>query len=164
MVLSARTALLVSTFITLLTTVTSGLEIMRSAIRRKDFTDNFFAEWYTSVDNSGVFTMRMTLTIQDVDIKGWTTKDGSFGYWTGIGFGKKQMAGSDIIMCTFRFFNSTNDKFVCVDSFANFNSRPTPDLKDNVVDIETKTSYDFRTNLTTLTAVFEKPLQSDGNS
>ena len=74
------------------------------------------------------------------------------------------MAGSDIMMCTFRYFNSTNDRFVCVDSFANSNSKPIPDLNDNIIDIETKTEYDGRNNWATLTAVFEKPLSSDGNS
>ena len=60
---------------------------MRSDVSRAQFTNDYSAEWYTFDDGTGNLKLHMQLTIQNVDISGWSTTDGTYGYWLGIGFG-----------------------------------------------------------------------------
>ena len=71
--------------------------------------------------------MRVTLSITNVDTSSWTSTNGNFGKWLGIGFGYPFMAGSDIVMCNFKYFNQPTDVFTCYDMFANFQSNPIKD-------------------------------------
>ena len=64
-----------------------GIEVMASDTRQAQFNDQFSAQWYTYDDGSSNLTMRMTLTMKNIDYSGWSTTDGSFGYWLGVGFG-----------------------------------------------------------------------------
>ena len=92
------------------------------------FTNDFSVEWYTIDEGlGGPLKLRVNLTRKNIDITQWTTTNGEWGYWLGIGFGTKVMAGADIVLCTFKYTNQDSDMFSCTDSFANYNSQPTPD-------------------------------------
>ena len=85
--------------------MTSAVEVIRTDSRLQQFTPDFSAEWYTYDDGSNKPTLRISLKLDNIDTSGWTTTDGNFGYWVGIGFGALSMPGSDIIMCLFRYRN-----------------------------------------------------------
>ena len=71
----------------------------------------------------------MTLTIANVDYSGWSSADGTFGYWVGVGFGYKGMQNSDIVMCYYKYRgqSTADSRFYCYDRFANQRSMPIDD-------------------------------------
>ena len=108
----------------------------------------------------------MTLKMTNVDYSGWSTTDGSFGYWLGVGFGQSEMSGSDIVMCVYRYRgqSTADSRFYCYDRFANQRSMPIDDNTANTVDIDTKVEFDDVTKKATLTAIFERPLMADNGA
>jgi hypothetical protein len=141
-----------------------GIEVMATDTNTARFNQFYTGEWYTYDDGSSNLTLRMTLKITNVDYSGWSTTDGSFGYWLGVGFGQSQMSGSDIVMCVYRFRgqSTADSRFYCYDRFANQRSMPIDDARADTTDIETLVSFNERTKKASLTAIFERPLHSDG--
>ena len=105
------------------------------------------------------------MKITNVDYSGWSSTDGSFGYWLGVGFGQNQMAGSDIVMCVYRYRgqSTADSRFYCYDRFANQKSMPIDDAHSDTTDIETLVSFNEGSKKATLTAIFDIPLLSDKN-
>ena len=93
------------------------MDVLRSDNVTAKFNDHYFAEWYIVDDGSGNQKLRVVLKLTDFDYSSWTSTDGSFGHWLGIGFGSSQMSGADIVTCTFKYHgvDAVDDKFTCVD-------------------------------------------------
>ena len=104
----------------------------------------------------------MTLTKSNIDASTWDTQ-GEMGYWLGVGFGKGEMAGSDIVLCEFLYTNNAaTDKFKCTDRKATGNSLPPTDL-DNVDDVDTAATYTTNGSgkkIASLSATFERILDT----
>ena len=104
----------------------------------------------------------MNLTIWDIDASAWDTS-GNDGYWMGVGFGGKVMAGTDIIICGFTYTNNNQvDKFKCTDNKAIGRYYPPLDPIQNADDVNCSTSY-YDVNGRTLgffTARFERLLDT----
>ena len=105
-----------------------------------------------------------TLRLQNVDISGWQTQDGSYGIWLGVGYGQQVMVGSDVTFCPFYYFGQPTDAFACVDSYAKINAQPLPDQFNNVVNINSVSTYNTTTQTGYFEATFSKALQADVNN
>jgi hypothetical protein len=154
-------AVLLSTLLLLaLTAVNSQAITIQSATRVMNFTTAYSMEYFTH-NKDAKPQVRFTLRMKDYDISSWTTTQGTFGIWLGIGFGSQIMDGADIIHCQIQFSNSTtNDIFVCNDRYSSIHSLPPLDAKRDTVDITTNLVYkrlDSGKFLATFEAVFDRP-------
>ena len=103
-----------------------------------NFTQSYSMEYFTHNKNSKP-QVRFTLRMKDYDISSWTSTQGQFGIWLGIGFGKQMMDGSDIVHCQYVFSNnSAVDKFVCNDRYASGRQLPPLDTVRDTVDVDTR--------------------------
>jgi len=64
-----------------------SLDVLRSDNVTAKFNDHYYAEWYIVDDGSGNQKLRVVLKLTNFDYSSWTTTDGSYGHWLGIGFG-----------------------------------------------------------------------------
>ena len=76
----------------------SAIIVSSSRTYTETFTSDFEAEWFSYYDEHGDLRLRMTLSVEGVDMSTWDTS-GNYGYWVGVGFGYTVMANSDIILC-----------------------------------------------------------------
>jgi hypothetical protein len=79
---------------------------IQSATRIMNFTNTYSMEYFTH-NGGGKTQVRFLLRLKDYDISSWTSTQGNFGIWLGIGFGKTVMDGSDIVHCQYAFSNNT---------------------------------------------------------
>ena len=115
--------------------------------------------WYTYDDGTGKLRLKVNLKVMKIDYTAWDTT-GSFGYWMGLGFNKTVMAESDIVLCRFSYTGQSTDKCVCTDRFANFNSEPTTDQKDNVKDEGTNLYYETLSKFAYIECIFSRLLDT----
>ncbi|TNV76007.1 hypothetical protein FGO68_gene1088 [Halteria grandinella] len=133
--------------------------VMQTYTRHVDFTDKYFADYFTYLDEFGTLNLRMTLTLQNYDIASWTSTTGVNGIWLGVGFGQSVMADSDIILCSLRYYGTdADDQFICTDRYANDNARPEVDMDQNVTFVEMSKSYNTNLKRATFTVTFDRPL------
>ncbi len=153
-------AVLLSSLLLLALTVNSQAITIQSATRVTNFTTAYSMEYFTH-NKDAKPQVRFTLRMKDYDISSWTTTQGTFGIWLGIGFGSQIMDGADIIHCQLQFSNSTtNDIFVCNDRYSSIHALPPLDAKRDTVDISTNLVYkrlDSGKFVATFEAVFDRP-------
>ena len=65
--------------------------------------------------NSSDPIFNVTLSLQNVDISGWNTTDGSQGLWLGLGYSTFTMANADFSMCFYYYNGPENSTFDCGD-------------------------------------------------
>eukprot|EP00347_Sterkiella_histriomuscorum_P022666 403337614 len=138
---------------------------IQSRINTKNFTNDFSAEWYVYDNQDGTDQkIRMTLRLKNVNTRDWVTNNQD-GIWMGVGLGETVMSGSDIVMCTFRFSDySNNDIFQCTDRYASAWQEPPIDQLDTVTTVDTQKLYNSNLNTATLAAVFERALTSSDSA
>ena len=125
-----------------------------------NFTTSYSMEYFTH-NGGGVPKVRFTLRMKDYDISSWTTTQGTYGIWLGIGFGSQIMDGADIVHCQYAFSNNSNvDKFVCNDRYSSIHSLPPLDKQRDTEDVNTVALIKRQDNgkfLATLEATFDRP-------
>ena len=135
-------------FLTLLAVVRA--QVAQTFKQSYKFTNTYSTSWYSYEDTDGKLWLRQTLKINNVDISTWKTANGNFGYWLGIGYGTTIMAGSDIYLCTFRYYGLTSDTFYCYDDFANAHSVPISDQSSEVIVVSSNTTFNWPQKLVNL--------------
>lgn len=68
----------------------------------------------------------MNISLVNYDISKWkTSRNGTLGgLYMSIGFGQTQMAGADVIICGFQYFNKSRTTFNCFEGNAIKNDTP----------------------------------------
>jgi hypothetical protein len=128
-----------------------------------NFTQNYSMEYFTH-NGGGKTQVRFLLRLKDYDISSWTSSQGSFGIWLGVGFGKTVMDGSDIVHCQYAFSNnSAVDKFVCNDRYASGYQLPPLDSVRNTADVNTNVVIKRQVDgkfMATFEATFDRPVNT----
>ena len=90
---------------------------IQTATNTVQVTQDYKVSWFVH-DDSGDLRISFTLELMNYDYSWWGTS-GSDGLWLGMGLGSRDMLGADMLMCEFKFTNSSSDEFVCWDKFSN---------------------------------------------
>ena len=89
--------------------------------------------WFVREDAADqTLWLNIILTIDGYDFSGWGTS-GQDGLWLGFGIGNHDMYNTDMIMCEYKYHNSTNDAFICIDRWSTNLALPGVDSEDNIV-------------------------------
>eukprot|EP00347_Sterkiella_histriomuscorum_P003701 403363275 len=82
----------------------------------KNFTYQNSLQYVLNDTNPKNITMIMSMRIQNFDASQWTLTNGSNGFYMALGLGNQNFNDTDMILCTYQFYNKSTDNLKCVDA------------------------------------------------